>query len=150
MIALRRPTRQRGVTLMELMIVMVVVGILASVSIPAYRTYMMRINRTDAKRELMSVASTLERCFTRSGSYRRVNPLPDATPCVVFPRNTDAGTYQITPLGALGDTTYTLQATPTGGQADDAKCAVLTLTAASVQGTTGTLTAQQCWSGSGG
>ncbi len=63
--------RQRGVTLMELMIVVVIVGILSAVAIPSYRRYMVRVKRVDATRELLSLAQRLERCYTRTNDYTR-------------------------------------------------------------------------------
>jgi prepilin-type N-terminal cleavage/methylation domain-containing protein len=48
--------RQRGVTLMELLTVVTVLGILTSVSVPTYRQYVMRAQRTEAKAALMARA----------------------------------------------------------------------------------------------
>ena len=41
-------SNNKGITLIELMIVIVIVGILASISIPTYRGYMQRARRADA------------------------------------------------------------------------------------------------------
>jgi type IV pilus assembly protein PilE len=61
--------RNRGVTLIELITVMVIVGILTAVAIPGYRNYVIRANRTDAKTALFSAAAALERCYTRNNTY---------------------------------------------------------------------------------
>jgi type IV pilus assembly protein PilE len=139
------PGAQRGVTLIELMIVMVVVGILAAIAIPSYRNYVIRVKRTDAKRELMSYSSRLERCFTRGNDYTAAACTIDFTGGIT---NAE-GTYTTTAV--MDANTYTLTAAPQGGQADDTSCGSFTINQAGVQGIIGgTLTAQQCWSGSGG
>ncbi len=51
---------QKGITLIELMIVIVIVGILASISIPTYRGYMQRARRADAKTALEQLRAAQE------------------------------------------------------------------------------------------
>lgn len=134
-------TRSRGVTLIELIVVVTVVGILSAIAIPGYRSYVIRVNRTDAKRDLMNYAQRLERCFTRTNDYTSAD-------CTVDVGTNPEATYTTTIVSDAN--TYTLTATPINGQADDAKCGRFTLNQAGVQAVSGTLTAQQCWQGSGG
>ena len=66
----RRATRyQHGVTLMELMIVVAIVGILAGVAFPAYKAYVDRAKRTEGKAFLMEVAARQERYYFDNNSY---------------------------------------------------------------------------------
>jgi type IV pilus assembly protein PilE len=139
--------RSRGVTLVELMIVVVVVGILTAIALPGYRSYMIRVKRTDAKAELMRAASRLERCFTRTNDYRTTGQAPPNDVCYT-PRTLPENTYTIT--GDIQQLTFTLTATPINGQAEDTKCATFTLDQTGLQSATGSATPQQCWSGSGG
>lgn len=137
--------RQRGVTLIELVIVVTIVAILAAVAIPGYRSYVIRVKRTDAKAELMAMAQQLERCYTRENSY---------TGCVTFPRSAPTGasgssvTYVIT--GDADGQEFALTATPQNGQAADARCGNFTLNQLGARNVSGTLGWQQCWQGSGG
>jgi type IV pilus assembly protein PilE len=135
---------QSGVTLIELLTVMVVVGILAAVSIPAYRSYVRRAGRVDAKTALENAAGTLERCFTRFNAYNNANCT------LVVPYTTENGEYQIDAdagNGGIGVTTFALQATPLGGQTDDLECATFKLDQTGLRTVTGTLNATplRCW-----
>ena len=64
-----RSTRQRGFTLTELMITVVIVGILASVAVPAYRSYVDRAKRSEGKAFLSEMQARLERYFFDNNTY---------------------------------------------------------------------------------
>jgi type IV pilus assembly protein PilE len=128
-----------GFTLVELMVTILVIGILAGVAIPSYRSYMVRANRTEAKQALLARASDLERCFTRNNTY--VNAA--ATPCgVVLP---SVGTNYNFKAGTLAQTSFVLQAVPAGQQAKDTQCATFSLDDKGARGISGTGKAADCW-----
>ena len=58
-----------GVTLIELMTVVVVIGILAAIAVPSYRSYLLRANRTDAKRALLQVQAAEEKYYLSGQRY---------------------------------------------------------------------------------
>ncbi|MGE6608183.1 type IV pilin protein [Halomonas sp. NPDC076908] len=70
---------QRGFTLIELMIVVVIIGIIASIAYPSYTRYVQKSVRTDAHAGLMQAASELERCYTRTYSYANCD-FPNTSP----------------------------------------------------------------------
>jgi len=140
---------QTGVTLMELMITVAIVGILAAIAYPSYRQQVMRSNRADAKIGLQQVAQTLEGCFTRFHQYDDdgTNRCPLAAQLAGAGVNTPGGNYLVTIdfAGITPASQYTLTATPQGGQASDSKCMNFTITQANLHGISGTGPATECW-----
>ena len=59
----------KGITLIELLIVILIIGILAAVAIPGYTTYMQRARRADAKTALEHVRAAQEMWRAERGSY---------------------------------------------------------------------------------
>jgi type IV pilus assembly protein PilE len=61
--------RMRGITLIELMIVVVVIGIMAAVAYPSYREFVARANRNEAKAALLRIATNQERFYLQNNTY---------------------------------------------------------------------------------
>jgi type IV pilus assembly protein PilE len=140
--------RMAGVTLLELMIVVVVVGILGMIALPSYRQYVMRAQRTEAKAALLQLATIQERYYLAARTYGTIAQLQAAVPPLLpNPARSERGLYALT-LDNVTTQGYTATATPiSGGAADltgDAQCATFTLTAQGQRGATGT-GAANCW-----
>ena len=131
------PSPQRGVTLIELVIVTGIIATLASVALPTYRTHTVKVRRSEAKVALSQTAQFLERCFTRFNTYNDAGCTPG------LPLTTERGSYAVT--GAITATTYTLTATPQGTQARDTLCNNLTLDQLGNKAETGSGTLADCW-----
>ena len=136
--------RQRGITLLELMMVVAIVGILSAIAIPTYRQYVVRASRADAKTALLQTAQRLERCYTNSTPYAYNSATCTAT--VTLPFTVSGGKYIVSQT-ALNPQDYTIIATPQGGQAADAQCNVFQLTETGAQSVTGSYSAtpEMCW-----
>jgi type IV pilus assembly protein PilE len=117
-----------GFTLIELMIVVLVIGILAAVAIPAYQNYVTRAARTKATQGLTNLAGMEERFFYSNNTYTKTLSdlgITDSTYCVE--KCTDSRYYTIT-IPSASSTDYTLQAVPGGAQAtQDTDCGTLKL-----------------------
>jgi type IV pilus assembly protein PilE len=59
----------QGITLVELLVVILIVGILAGVAVPVYTQYMVRARRSDAKTVLEQVRAAQEMWRAERGSY---------------------------------------------------------------------------------
>tara|TARA_R110002072_G_scaffold48617_5_gene132887 strand:- start:636 stop:1088 length:453 start_codon:yes stop_codon:yes gene_type:complete len=108
-------TRVRGFTLIELMIVIVIIAVLASVALPSYQNYVVRTNRTAAQADLLAAAQAMEKHYGINFTYAGAaagTTFPDESP-------TDASVklYDLT-LVAIADD-FLIQATPKGAQTGD-------------------------------
>lgn len=120
--------KNRGFSLIELMIVVAIIAIIAAIALPAYQRYALRSRRVDGKELLMRVAAAQERFYTNFNRYA-TNPLTGATSLGLATLASERGYYTIASAnGATGDTqSYVLTATPVPGgpQARD-QCGALT------------------------
>lgn len=144
----------KGFTLVELLIVVVIIAILASVAFPAYQSQVKAARRADCAGALVGFAGAMERFFTTNSSYIGAGsaggggnttgaPTIYSAQCPI-----DGGTptYNLTILNATA-TAFVVQAAPVGAQAND-RCGTLTLNNVGLKAIVGArpgLTAQDCW-----
>lgn len=113
---------QAGVTFIELLVVMAIIGILAAMAYPTYAEHMQRSYREDAKAGLVKLQLWMEEEYNTNGSYpSRV----DNSSCPGCSLNTSKYDFSAT-LGTGADT-YVLTATPKTGSD---RCGTLSLNAA--------------------
>lgn len=152
---------QGGFTLIELMVVVVIVSIIASIAIPSYRDHVVRATRSSAESYMMQVANKEDEIMLDSRSYIQISPANNAT----FGNAPSAATpgvgvpvpdqllkkYQFSitvPAAAAGSpASFTITAVPDPAYFIDPACQTLTLQSDGTKGVSGgaTATAQTCW-----
>ena len=63
------PHTRQGFTLLELMVVVVIIAIFATIAIPSYQEYIRRSNLAIAQQEMQKIATLLEKHRSRNFSY---------------------------------------------------------------------------------
>ena len=124
---------QTGFTLVELIIVVAIISILASIAIPAYNGYIETSKRSDAQASLMALAIAQEKYRATNPTYTTVigdlNGVSSAS---------ESGYYTLAVTAASG-ATFTATATPDGWTDSNGNCSPMSI---NQDGPTGTLS---CW-----
>ena len=137
--------RPGGFTLIELMVVVAVAALLATVAYPSYVNQVRKSRRADAKTALLDLAARQERFFSINNTYTSNGS--NLGYAGAFPQNVLTGStayYQLN-VTAASATAYTLSATPIGDQTAD-PCGSYGLDQSGNQTTSGgTLSTASCW-----
>ena len=144
----------RGFSAFELMVVLVIVGILAGLSVPVYRDHLLRANRGEARAALLGLATAEEKFYLQCNTYTSALDVVADTACspasLKFSTTSERGYYTLTVTAADPDGwTATATAIATERQYRDSRCRTFQL------GSTGLKTARsssdaandlECWS----
>ena len=110
--------RHKGFSLIELMIAVLIVGILAAIAMPSYKSHVIKASRAAAQTELLELASLQEKIYLNSSSYT-------ASMTAAYTGNSTGGLGKTTGLTTDGKytltvaapgQTYTITATPVAGK----------------------------------
>ena len=129
----------RGLTMIELLIVLTILGILALLALPSFSEYVMRSRRSEGTTALNNINLAQGKYRSNNAAYANLATLWPGT------TSTENGHYDLA-ITSQTATGYTATATAKNGQVDDAQsgtsCAILTLT---VNGLTSTRAPATCW-----
>jgi type IV pilus assembly protein PilE len=127
-----------GMTLIELTIVVAVMGILLAIAVPSYRSYTLRVHRTEAIRMLLQASMCQERLIASRGSY-------DTGLCQPA---SDQQRYELTYNSPDSQgRTYLAMAIPTGAQLAD-PCGSLMLDQSGIRRISASnVSVAKCWNG---
>jgi type IV pilus assembly protein PilE len=144
---------QHGVTLMELMIVIAIVGILGAIAVPTYRNYVIRSSRSEAKAMLLQIQAAEEKFYLDNNSYTD-DFAGDPPAGLGLSGTSHSGKYKLTDdaiVTANSGQTYTATVSAVAGQGqdEDTECGSFTITDSGVRGASGAGTdaaaIAHCW-----
>lgn len=123
---------QKGFTLVELMIVVVIVGILAAIAVPSYRQHVIKSNRAAAEGFMMAVANKQEQYMLDARQYATtVAMLSLAAPAEV----TKNYAVDVVASNTTTPPSYVVRATPNNAGVDPT-CGTIGLDSTGLKGTT--------------
>ena len=131
----------RGFTLIEIMIVVALIGILASIALSSYQSHALKTRRYAAQSCLMEQAQYMERYYTTTNNPMSYTGavLPSAT-C-----KTNLASYYAFSLISASQA-FTVQAVASGTQTGDTNCRTLALNQAALQSSSSaTASTTGCW-----
>lgn len=155
--SLSRGHRGRGFSLLELMVVLAIIGILASIAIPNYTSYIVKSKRAAAAAFIMGLSNSEAQVLLDLRQYVSVanNAAFPNAPTAVSPGlavtvpNDVSNNYNVSIAAANpanAPPSFVITAAPTGGQATaDAACGSLTIDQTGTKGISGTGSVATCW-----
>lgn len=137
--------RARGLTLIELMVVVAVLAILATIAVPMYERYTRGAARADGKAALTAIALAQERVFSVYQRYVALSSLDDwaGLDPEIAAGNSPKLKYDVS-LSSITPTRFTAVAVP--HNRTDPECGTLQINAAGIKSISGgSKDATYCW-----
>jgi type IV pilus assembly protein PilE len=117
--------RVLGMSLSELLVVVAISAVLATIAVPGYRVYLLRSHRVEATAALLQLSAAQEQFYLQHNTY--TDELTTAAPGGLGLQGvTQNGFYEIA-VDSADAAGFQATARARGGQADDTHCAAFTL-----------------------
>ena len=117
----------RGFSLLEMLIVLLIFGIILSFAYPNYQSHFVRAHRLEGQLALLDLANRMEHHFANYESYTEATVGTNSVHDVLAVAETSQGYYRLVILHA-SETHFTIQAIPQDPQAQaDTRCQTLQL-----------------------
>lgn len=131
-------SRRHGFSIIEILIVLALGAIIATIAVSTYRPYVFRSHRTDGINAILTLQLAEERYRSTNAQYGTIAQIGGSA--------TSPQSYYALAISGVSATGYTITATGQGTQANDSagatSCTTLTLT---VSNATVTQTPAACW-----
>lgn len=132
--------KNRGFSLLELLITMMIISILLLAATPVYTSFLTKSYRSQAIADLMHLSSQMEYFYSLHATYAEASLAQ-----LQIAEFTENHTYQLQ-IESATENSYLISANPVGTQATlDHHCGKLLLDEKGTQSVTGTQTPEQCW-----
>lgn len=99
--------KTKGVTLIELLFVVCIIGILAAIAFPSYQNQLYKIRRSEGQQNLLLVASELEDFYAKNNTY------------MGYKLNTYSAEFYDFAIIQLAENNYAICATPKIGSSQE-------------------------------
>lgn len=134
--------KKNGYTLMELLVTVAVVGVLAAVAIPSYKSYSVKTRRSEGRAFVMEIMQRQEKYYTENNTYTtNLTQLgySSSTP------SSERSYYTVTATAASDGiaNNVVLTAAPTGSQTADTECGSFIMNSTGAKSTSTSSTT--CW-----
>ncbi len=112
----------KGFSLVELMVALVIIGILTVIAVPSYSSYLVKSSRAAAQKELLELASLQEKIYLNSSAYTpNMTTAYNGTATGGLGKTTgqtDDGRYSLA-FNGTPDQTFEIRAVPVAGSAQE-------------------------------
>ena len=137
----------RGMTLIELMIVVAILGIIVSIGYPSYLEHVKKTRRAEGMGELLELADRMERHYSDVGTYDKVvlGVVSDMTAADIYRSTTEYGYYTLSIAAGTTNVSFIASAAPTSrGKQNTDKRGTFTITSQGVKSVSGPYTRDDC------
>ena len=126
--------RNKGFSLLELLIVLAILAVFITIAYPGYQTSITRARRSDGQTALLDLANRLERYYSEQQSYEGAT-LGTGSSTDILPSSYSPQKWYRLVIASQTDTNFTIEAIPGNVQAsDDLLCQTLTFNSLGLKG----------------